>query len=353
MMKITELTARVVGAAPIVRALGDHIGFIDLLNRLLPWDPARTKVSPGERIFAMVVDLLMGKRPLYRVEERLLTTDVPLLFGEGREAADYSDDSLGRALDKLAKANPKQVFTAVAAQAYTREQVRLRSLHWDSTSKSLCGAYPHAEEAVEDRTPTASEADTQDVRTAPPAVPKRGYSKDHRPDLKQLLLSVLVNGDGLICMGSVDAGNASDKTLNRRAIAELAAAFSPEAMRDLIYVADSSLVTEDNLTALHAMDLPLITRCPESYGAVAEAKASAWAGAWRDIGTVAERRNAAHYWASEQTGTLYGISYRFIVYRSSALAARKAKKLDRDLATAHQRLTQAADSLEKQISKAP
>lgn len=350
MIKITELTAKVVGAAPIVRALADHIGFIDVLNRLLPWDPVRTRVSPGERIFALMVDLLMGKRPLYRIEERLLETDVPLLLGEGRQAADYSDDSLGRALDKLAAANPKQVFTAVAAQAYTREQVQLRSLHWDSTSKSLFGAYPHAEDAAEDRTPTASEADATDVRTAPPAIPKRGYSKDHRPDLKQLLLSVLVNGDGVICMGSVDAGNASDKTLNRRAIAELVAAFSPEAMRDLIYVADSSLVTEDNLATLHASDLALITRCPETYGAVAEAKAAAWAAdEWTDVGTVAERRNAAHYWASEQTGILYGIRYRFVVYRSSALDARKAKGLDRDIVEAHDRLAQAALTLEKQV----
>ena len=130
-----------------------------------------------------------------------------------------------------------------------------------------------------------------------------------------------MNGDGVICMGAVDAGNASDKTLNRRAITELAAAFSPEAMRDLICVADSSLVNEDNFAAVHAMDLPLITRCPESYGAAGEAKADAW----HDIGTVAERRNAAHYWASEQTDTLYGIPYRFIVDRSSALALGKPR----------------------------
>ncbi|PSR28931.1 MAG: hypothetical protein C7B47_02995, partial [Sulfobacillus thermosulfidooxidans] len=215
MMTISEPTSRVVGAAPFVRALADHIELIDLLNRLLVWDAARTRISPGERLFVMIWDLLMGKMPLYRVEDRLLETDVPLLLGVGRQAADYSDDSLGRALDKLAAADPKKVFTAVAAHAFAREHIRLQRLHWDSTSKSLYGTYPEAEEAAVDATPEVADRAHFAVHQAPPAVPQRGYSQDHRPDLKQLILSVLVNGDGVLCLGSVDAGNASDKTLNR------------------------------------------------------------------------------------------------------------------------------------------
>lgn len=349
MMTISEPTSRVVGAAPFVRALADHIELMDLLNRLLLWDAARTRISPGERIFAMILDLLMGKMPLYRVEDRLLETDVPLLFGVGRQAADYSDDSLGRALDKLAAADPKKVFTAVAAHAFTREHIRLQRLHWDSTSKSLYGGYPEAEDTAADATPEVLDAESSDVRKAPPAVPKRGYSKDHRPDLKQLILSVLVNGDGVICLGAVDAGNASDKTLNRRALAELADAFAPEALRDLVYVADSSLVTGENLTALRDMDLTFISRCPETFGAVADAKAAAWAADdWETVGTVAERRNAASYWASEQTAIIGETTYRFIVYRSSALDNRKAASLDREIAQAQDTLTRAAQALHRQ-----
>ena len=348
MMKLSEPTAHVVGAAPFVRALADHVGLIDLLNRLLKWDPARTRISPGERIFVMMVDLLLGKTPWYRVADRLQETDVPLLFGVGRQAADYSDDRLGRALDKLADANPKEVFTAVAAQAYTREQVHLQRLHWDSTSKSLYGAYPEAE-AADPRTPVASDASVPDVRQAPPAVPKRGYSKDHRPDLKQLIMSVLVNGDGAICLGSVDAGNASDKALNRRVLAELAEAFTPEALHDLVYVADSSLVTDDNLAALREMGLSFISRCPGTYGAVAAAKAAAWAAdAWMPVGTVAERRNAAHYHAFEQTATIGDVAYRLIVYRSSAWDERKVRTVDREIAGARGVLTRAAQARERQ-----
>ena len=91
MMKPTlnNLTHWVVGAGPLVRQMADEIGLIALVNRMLTWDQIRTKVSPGERIFAMVLDILLGHSPLYRVEDRLASTDVPLLLGEGRIAEDF------------------------------------------------------------------------------------------------------------------------------------------------------------------------------------------------------------------------------------------------------------------------
>ncbi len=348
MMKPTlnNLTHWVVGAGPLVRQMADEIGLIALVNRMLTWDQIRTKVSPGERIFAMVLDILLGHSPLYRVEDRLASTDVPLLLGEGRIAEDFSDDSLGRALDKLYDAGPKAVFTALGAQAFAHEALTTRSVHWDSTSRTLYGAYPGTPPKP---AAVSAKEDPNAVLQPPPAVPRYGHSKDHRPDLKQLILSVLVTGDGVIYQGSVDAGNASDKALNRRAIADLAAAFSPEAMADLVYVADSSLVTADNLAALRQQGLAFISRCPETYGAVRTAKTAAWAAdQWDALGTIALRRNAAQYWASEQSGEIEGEPYRFIVYRSSGLDAQKVKTLDRAIANARETLTRAAVQLSQQ-----
>ncbi len=63
LMKLSEPTARVVGAAPWIRALADPIGRMDLLHRLRSWDPARARISPGERIIALILDLLWGNTP--------------------------------------------------------------------------------------------------------------------------------------------------------------------------------------------------------------------------------------------------------------------------------------------------
>ncbi len=337
LMKLVELPGRVVGAAPVIRGMADAIGFVDLLNTLLPWDAQQCRTSPGERILAMVLDILTGKSPLYRVQDSLAETDVPLLLGRDRTAADFTDDALGRALDKLSRAGPAAVFTAVAAQAYAREAIDLRTGHWDSTSRSLQGAYRSAEK---DAVPASSKPEEttsdSDAASPPPrALPRRGHSKDHRPDLKQILLTVFVNGEGVLRFGSVASGNTSDKTLNRRMIDDLVAAFSPEELQTLLYVADSSLVTGPNRAALRDVPLRFVSRCPTTFAVTQAAKAAAWVqNSWTFLGRVAARREAADYWASEQQGLIDGVPYRLVVYRSSFLEKRKEKTLDRRIAAA-------------------
>lgn len=351
-MKLVELPGRVVGAAPVIRGMADAIGFVDLLNTLFPWDAQQCRTSPGERILAMVLDILTGKSPLYRVQDSLAETDVPLLLGRDRTAADFTDDALGRALDKLSRAGPAAVFTAVAAQAYAREAIDLRTGHWDSTSRSLQGAYRSAEK---DAVPASSKPEEttsdSDAASPPPrALPRRGHSKDHRPDLKQILLTVFVNGEGVLRFGSVASGNTSDKTLTRRMIDDLVAAFSPEELQTLLYVADSSLVTGPNRAALRDVPLRFVSRCPTTFAVTQAAKAAAWAqNSWTFLGRVAARREAADYWASEQQGLIDGVPYRLVVYRSSFLEKRKEKTLDRRIAAARTALAQAVKAFEHTV----
>ncbi len=61
---------------------------------------------------------VVGAARRYRFTERWATTDVAIRIGAGREATDFTEESLGRALDKLARAHPARVLSAIAAQAY-------------------------------------------------------------------------------------------------------------------------------------------------------------------------------------------------------------------------------------------
>ena len=96
----------VVGAAPVLRALADRIGLVAVIDQVVAWDPERCRLSPGERILALVLNLLTGRPPLYQVTDAFRLTDVPLLLGPGVAAEDLTDDAWGRALDKLAAAGP-------------------------------------------------------------------------------------------------------------------------------------------------------------------------------------------------------------------------------------------------------
>lgn len=317
----------VVGAAPILRALADRVGLVPVIDQMVAWDPERCHLSPGERILALVLNLLTDRQPLYQVTDAFRLTDVPLLLGPGVAADDLTDDALGRALDKLAAASPAAVFSAVAARAYAVEAIERGGMHFDTTSRSLYGDYPAADG-------TAG------------VTPRHGHSKDHRDDLKQILFTCFVNREGVPLMGTVEDGNRSDKRLNRQQIDRLVQAFSPEALQDLVYIADSALVTGPNLAALAATPMAWLSRLPDTFGVAATAKAAAWAtDAWIPLGRVAQAPHAATYAASEQTGTIGDRSYRLVVYRSSSLDHRKAKTLDRELTQAQAAVDQTATAL--------
>jgi transposase len=79
-------------------------------------------------------------------------------------------------LDRLA------LLTELVLHMVQSFEVDLQQLHNDSTSLTLQGAY--------------RKADGQPMRGKPTVRAARGYSKDHRPDLKQLLWILTVSSDG-------------------------------------------------------------------------------------------------------------------------------------------------------------
>src|SRR5207244_6524921 len=120
-------------------------------------------------------------------------------------------------------------------------------VHFDTTSKSVYGDYLPGE--------------GQEV----PFSITYGYSKDKRPDLKQFVFSLLCVDRAVPIWGKPEDGNASDKTLNTTLLSELARLLADYGVQPgaYIYIADSALVTEDNLTALR--DTFFITRLPATY----------------------------------------------------------------------------------------
>ena len=137
----------VVGAGPILRAVDDRIGLVPVIDQAVAWDAARCRLSPGEGILALILNLLTDRQPLYQVTAAFRLTDVPLLLGPGVTAADLTDDALGRALDKLAAEGAAAVFSAVAARAYAVDAIDRGGMPFDTTSRSLHGDYPTADGA--------------------------------------------------------------------------------------------------------------------------------------------------------------------------------------------------------------
>ncbi len=157
----------------------DHLGIvagicheIELINQIdAQVGPTHRHVSVGEAVQAMVLNALgFTSRALYLTPESFANKPVDVLIHERLTAADLNDDSLGRALDTLYERGVTEVFASVASHALSVYGIESRFYHLDSTTISVTGAYA-----------TPSD-DPQAV------VITHGYSLDHRPDLKQVVV---------------------------------------------------------------------------------------------------------------------------------------------------------------------
>ncbi|MGB7000949.1 MAG: hypothetical protein WBE22_02890 [Halobacteriota archaeon] len=101
-------------------------------------------------------------------------------------------------MEKLYRAGPEGTFMRIAANAYNEYGGRF--FHNATTTMSLQGEYKHEEGDLD----------------AVPIKITQGFSKDHRPDLKQFVIS-LVMSDLPVFIPAL-SGNASDKNHFREGI---------------------------------------------------------------------------------------------------------------------------------------
>jgi len=319
------------GPAPLIGAIYDQLHIGKTIDAMVKWDPVQCRLSPGTRIKALLINVFTHRKPLYRLGESYEHMDVENLFGKGINREDLTDYNMARALDKLAERGPWEIFSTLCLQAIYQEQIELKYLHSDTTSISLYGTY-------EDK-------DGNEF------VITRGHSKDKRPDLKQFLYGLSVTPDKVPVSGNVKSGNTSDKTWNFDFIENLAESLDPEILHQVIYIADSALISEDNLEKMAKHKLRFISRLPGTFGLEKVLKEKAWENedAFQELGHFSDKKDAASYRVQEFKDELYGKSYRFLVVHSTKLDGRKTKSLEKEMARREKELQKAISQLEKQV----
>jgi transposase len=301
---------------PIIKAYADQLGLVSLINHYVPTE---MDVDAGTVVLGLVLDTLSGRSPLYRLEEFFAHHDTELLLGKALPPQAFTDDTVGRVLDRLYDFGTMRLFTDCAVRAVTRFDLERRYVHFDTTSRSVWGDYQFAE--------------TQDL----PFQMTYGYSKDKRPDLKQFVLSTLCVDRAVPIWGKPEDGNASDKTLNTTLLSEITQRLASYGVQPgaYIYIADAALVTADNLAALR--DTFFITRLPATYSECGRVIAEAVAhNHWEEVGVLAQTPPTKHrpgtfYKVAEGEVTLYGKTYRAVVVHSSSQDQRRQQHLQRDI----------------------
>ena len=190
----------------IVSGICREINLVNIIDKSLP-TPSIRKVSCGEATLAMILNGLgFTGRALYLMPEYMENKPVDVLIRDGLVASDFNDDSLGRALDELFQAGVTELFARIAGEAVRVFDIETDFAHTDTSSFSLSGQY-ESEVAQE------AESRREAVKIT------HGYSKDHRPDLKQVVVTLVTSQKARIplWLEALD-GNSSDKTSFRETV---------------------------------------------------------------------------------------------------------------------------------------
>ena len=336
MFELEEVEVYDVYHLPIIKAYADRIDLVNTINRLVP---SRMEIPPGTLVLAMVLDALSGRHPLYRIDSFYKNKDIELLLGQAVDVEKLTDDNFGRLLDRLYEANTTHLYSELAVNALRVFGVPTQHIHHDTTTMSVFGQY-NADDPDNPRTIKIT----------------KGYSKDHRPDLNQFVVSLLCTGGNVPIFSKLEDGNSSDKKINNVVLTDISQKLARVGIDPAgsIYIADSAFVTEDNLRLTGDRTF-FISRLPATFGEhqrlIREAVQSQ---SWNDYGMLAitaptRNRPGTHYRGYETTVNLYDQTYRAVVVHSSAHDRRRQKRLEREVDREHRTLTKKLAELQKTL----
>jgi hypothetical protein len=312
-----ELVSRRVGALPLVNHFLARAGVPALLARYLPADDARYRLAPATAIGLVVRNLLAGREPLYGLGEwaaRYEPATLGLSRGGGGQidAGPVNDDRVGRALERLFDADRASLLTELILRVVAEFGVDTAELHNDSTSITVSGVY--------------RDADGRSRGGKPTPVITFGHSKDHRPDLKQLVWILTVAADGAVPIAyRLADGNANDDPTHIPTWDGLAVLLG---RADFLYVADSKLCSRAAMGHIAAAGGRFVTVLPRSrsedrwFRDWIQTNTPQWTEALRLPGACLGEPDQVHSTFPAPLPSAEG--YRIIWVHSSAKAARDA-----------------------------
>jgi hypothetical protein len=219
---------RNLGALPALLPLCAQLGLRDIVNRrCYPEGDAPEDIDVGLVLLILALNRLQAPQPLVHVEDWVGQSVLPDLLGIAADQC--NDDRLARTLDTVLP-HLDALWQDLVVAAVPRFGVDLSALCYDITSISFCGAYDDAD------------------------LVRYGYSRDHRPDRKQIELAATVTAAGGI---PVDyrplAGNVADRTTPVEQVRRLQGLLTllprREAGASSLVISDRAMLTDEALAA--------------------------------------------------------------------------------------------------------
>jgi len=235
------------GPLPLVNHFLERMGLQALLEKYVPSADRRSALTHAQALGVLLRSILVEREPVYRQHETVHGFAAGMFGIDAEQMQRLSDDRIGRALDRFFDADRGALLTEVVIAVGLRFGVAFERLHNDSTSIAFCGQYRSASGRA------------LRARTAPAIT--FGFSKDRRPDLKQLLFILSVTAEGVPASFRCADGNTNDSVTHLQSWEALRAVAG---RTDFLYVADSKLCSYENMQHIHAAGGRFVTVMPRS-----------------------------------------------------------------------------------------
>lgn len=304
----------------------DHLGLVagmieeleikQTIEEQLPSKNDEKKISHATAIAAMILNGLgYANKQLYLTPRFFEKKATERLLGSEVKAEYLNKDTLSRTLDAIYDYGTSELYEKISHKAITLLGLTPNTVHLDSTSFHLDGAYKQYQKdnasPLEEETPT-------------PIKLVKGYSRDHHPNLNQVVLNLITEHQaGIPVMMRAADGNQIDAS----AFASLVDAHidSLKAMdtSTMTLIADAALFTRKGLEAIKEKEILFISRVPNK---LKEAKVLI-----QDNGSSILTPLDENYSFSEHTISYGEMEQKWVLYKSSYSAKREDATLSKNL----------------------
>lgn len=218
---------KLIGKVSLVKPIIDRLQINEIFEEALQDSPKREKVSNGLASEIMVMSRLVAPMPMYNVEEWV---DEETCVGEVYNVAPGSmnDDRIGNLFDDLHPKIP-EVWNRLVSRAIAEYDIPFEVVYNDITSVYFEGAYTESD------------------------LVKFGYSRDQKPDKKQINIGINSNSIGIPLAYSILSGEKADKSTvigNMEKVISTIKATPKSSLRPMV-VGDRAMLDNKIIVAYH------------------------------------------------------------------------------------------------------
>ena len=252
----------------LICGMYDELGIGGKINSLLKQDMTSRHLSIGDCVKALVLNGLgFTNRRLYLTGDFFSDKPIKKLFGYDLKSSQINDDVLGRALDRMYDFGLNDIYSEISSNIIDVLNLSIGRVTADTTSINVFGKKYKSQNSDIKLVESSDNKLKEIVEEAPSEMCEieivKGYSKNKRYDLNQVVLGLIIeNKSGIPLLMKAASGNAGDTKEIESLVNDFTKKFNTE--EGILFSFDSKGYTSDTISKYNDDGVFFVTRVPET-----------------------------------------------------------------------------------------